>query len=136
MLLGLEMGSRILGIQWCMLSDTVVKVRSDNLSMVKSKNVRKVAEVKPTIQTYIGTISNASPPYGKAIRLYLMVTSIATPWPNESLTIRCVKADGQGFPLDVPEEFVDGKGRARGGTRHQCSQNVGISGLFVGSNIE
>ena len=38
---------------------------------------------------------------------------------HECVRLRSVEADGQGFPLDVPEEVVEGKGRARGGTRHQ-----------------
>ena len=43
--------------------------------------------------------------------------------------------DGQGFALEVPEESVDGKGRARGGTRHQWGRKILIYGLFIGSNI-
>ncbi len=41
---------------------------------------------------------------------------------DECVRLQRVEADGEGFALDVPEEFVEGKGRVRGGTRHQRSQ--------------
>ena len=135
-----------------MLLDTVVKVRSDNLSKVKSENVRKVTEPIPAAQrrsylflsSCLGTKGCLITGKG-SIRLCLftssrlhnqvsLVASIPAPWPNESLTIRRVEADGQGFALDVPEEFVDGKGRVRGGTRHQWGRKIIIYGLFRGSN--
>ena len=43
---------------------------------------------------------------------------------DECVRLRSVEADGQGLALDVPKEFVKGKRRAHGGTRHQRSRNI------------